>query len=248
VDAGARRNLLHFAVAGRAPRADDGGVGREAAGGRGAVLIIGSLRWDDLEIRRRWRESRLDAAGAERVHAPIRYGRWSDDGRRCTMTLVRRGAGGGGTAHVVPFRGAPPDLEAEAQALWDAERRAEGQGIGAPWGTVGAICRAEDWRRRWADLFAAKAEMPDDRERTPLDARGLLDLDWPRRVGGGEPDFDVILAAVTVPEEVPPEASEIAAALLADEGAREYFYRNRLSGITTFQDDAIIREMRDRIR
>jgi hypothetical protein len=187
----------------------------------------------------------MDAA--ERVHAPIRYGRWSGDGRRCTMTLVRRGGGGGGTAHVVPFREAL-DLDAEAQALWDAERRAEGPGIGATWGTIGAICRTEQWRRRWADVFTTKAAMPDHRERTPLDAQGLLDLDWPLRVGGGEPDFDVILAAVTVPEEVSPPAAEIAAALLADERAREYFHRNRLSDITTFQDDEIIREMRDLVR
>lgn len=206
---------------------------RGYSGGRGAVLIIGSLFWDDIEIRRIWRDARLDMGRAERMHAPIFYGRWSERGQRYTMTLARRGARAGGTAYVVPFQGCV-DLEAEAQALWDAERRESGTGIGAAWGTIGALCRSAGGRRRWAELISeSRVVMPDDRERTPLDADGFVDVDWPGRAGGGEPDCDVILVAVTVPAAVAPTPAQIGSTLLENEGAREYFYRNRLCDITT---------------
>jgi hypothetical protein len=217
----------------------------ESTHGRGAVLLIGPLLWDDAAIRSAWRDDRLDMDRAERVHAPVLYSRSRRDGR-CVMALARRGSrDGGGTARAVPFR-RELDLETEARTLWSAERGEDGPGIGATWGTVGALCRAEGpWRRRWIELVrAGRVALPHDRDATPLGADGLLDMEWPGRVGGGATEWDVILVALTVPVVPAPTAEEIGAALMEDEGARGCFHRNRLCGITTVRDDAIIREMR----
>jgi hypothetical protein len=217
----------------------------ESTRGRGAVLFIGPLFWDEIGVRRRWRDERLDMDRAERVHAPVIYSRSRRDGR-CVMTLARRDSRDvGGTARAAPFR-RPLDLEAEARALWGAECGEDGPVVGAAWGTVGALCRRTGpWRRHWVDLVrAGRVALPRDLDATPLGEDGLLDMEWPGRVGGGATDWDVILVALTVPAVPAPTAEEIGVALMEDDGARDCFYRNRLCGITTVRDDAIIREMR----
>jgi hypothetical protein len=211
----------------------------ESTRGRGAVLLAGPLYWDDTA--RAWREARLDMDGAERVHAPVLYCVSERDGA-CVMSLAPRDSReAGGTAVVVPFR-EEPDLVAEARALWSA---ASGEdGIGAKWGTVGALCRPGMWRDGWTQAVrAGRIALPRHRERTPLDAEGLLEMDWPARAGGGGSlDLDAILAVVSVPAASDP--AMIGAALLADDFSRAGFYRNRLCGIASFMDNAIIREMR----
>lgn len=217
----------------------------ESTRGRGAVLLIGPLFWDDDGIRRAWRDGRLDMDRAERVHVPAIHARSARDGG-CVITLARRDSrDGGGTARAVPLRRAL-DLETEARELWGAELRGDVAGIGAAWGTVGALCRTGGrWRESWAELVrAGRVALPDHAEQTPLGADGILDMDWPARVGGGGADWDVILVALAVPAVAVPTAQEIAAALMEDDAARTRFHRNRLCGITTVRDDAIIREMR----
>jgi len=215
----------------------------ESTHGRGAVLLMGPIYWD--EAARPWRERRLDLDRAERVHAAVVYCMSERDGS-CVVSLAQRDSrDGGGTAIAVPFRHAL-DLEPEARALWKAECGERGVTIGAAWGTVGAFCRpGSPWRDRWGELVrGGRIGLPVHRAQTPLGSDGVLDLDWPGRVGGGEPDCDVILVALAVPRAPLSPAGDIGAALVEDDGERERFYRNRLCGITTVRDDEIIREMR----
>jgi hypothetical protein len=107
---------------------------------RCAILIIGSLLWDNGS-RDAWRRSRLRTGDRIPVKVPIRYGRQSKTrGDTFTMTLGRDG--GCGRGYLVPCLASPRDmveLADEAVALWAAEdRRAPVNAISADWGCVGA--------------------------------------------------------------------------------------------------------------
>ena len=120
---------------------------------RGGVLIVGSLAWDQSDLRRRWRESRLSMHDRLRVRAPIRYGRRSKS-RDNTYTMVfsadcfqDRIATGVGLA--VPFARqvtAEEDLIEEATELWRVESNdASGSGaLSASWGSVALLVNPEN--------------------------------------------------------------------------------------------------------
>jgi len=217
----------------------------DSVGGRGVILLFGPLLWDEDAVLRDWRRDRLDMGRAERVHVPVLYCRTERSGAHAIVPSRRDSPDAGGIAHAVPFRSGF-DIPLEAQALWNAECRDARAVVGAAWGTVGLLCRpGSPWRRRWTALVrAGLVLLPDHRERTPLGADGIVDMDWPGRLGGGDVDCDAILVVVAVPAVPVPTVEEIGTAFVADDEAREHFYRNRLSGVTTVLDTAIIREMR----
>lgn len=84
---------------------------------QGAVIMIGSLFWEDenncidqkssrdlAEQRRNWRANRLNMASAKLIDLPIRYGRKSET-RYCTYTMAfANSAENKGKGYVVPYR------------------------------------------------------------------------------------------------------------------------------------------------
>src|SRR5947209_5827452 len=106
---------------------------------RAAVLIIGSLLWDNSD-RAAWRKASLDVDRRLNVKASIRYGRRSK-GRGGTFTMTLDTKAPSGTAVLVPCVSPIETIEhlvAEAEALWRAEQSTEGaNSIGAAWGCVG---------------------------------------------------------------------------------------------------------------
>src|SRR6185503_11216573 len=113
----------------------------------GAVLIIGSLWWDNSD-REHWRNERLDITQPVLVSAPIRYGRVSGKRRKNTYTMVLSNLcfqEGMGAALLIPFQKEIhtfEDLKLEAAKLWHAERPASNEvsyEISHDWGAVGLM-------------------------------------------------------------------------------------------------------------
>lgn len=221
------------------------------------ILIIGSLLWDSDRDRPAWRDGRLDMASAQTVTAPIRYGRLSSR-RGNTYTMVFSRSCEAGHAKVVRCKrsvSTAADLIAEAQALWKAEQPSAAPGrIAADWGRVALLCNPgrtiplelfEGWARRVADEpnYGSVRQAPEEGRLITKD--GLLQIDWPRLVEGGEAlQFDFMLAAANDPKLTGEPPTYPSAATIADAWNRagehvEYFWKDRDSGIQTFQDDEI---------
>lgn len=227
------------------------------------ILIIGSLIWDAKPHRESWRRDRLVCEKAIPVWVPIRYGRISE-GRGNTYTMVFSG-------ELLPDRlgralalkcaekvSTSDQLVNEAQALWAAEQsRASAPGpISASWGAVGLLLnpngpsfgeirtawtqRVSTERHRYSRFDHAAHEEP------AVTADGLLTLPWPITESGVALEFDALLATATQPSlsngtYAGPEV--IAAAWRRAPEHRKYFDKNRRAGITTFQDDEILRHL-----
>jgi hypothetical protein len=216
---------------------------------RCAILIIGSLLWDNGS-RDAWRRSRLRIGDGIPVRVPIRYGRQSKT-RGDTFTMTLDSDGGCGRGYLVPCLASPRDiveLVDEAVALWAAEdRRAPVNAISADWGCVGATFRQEptfsDWVTAWADHFG-KHGCPT----TPVAADGILRIPWPLNVFDDRPvDADVILAAATAAVPTRPRVTEIADAWVNQHAGHErYFLENVRRGIRTPDDGAIWQRIEDK--
>jgi hypothetical protein len=217
---------------------------------RGGILIIGSLLWDD-GARDEWRRSRLRIDERVCVEAPIRYGRCSRT-RGNTFTMIFAPDSPVGQGVLVPCTapiGNVDSLIAEAEELWRAENpKALSGHIGAKWGCVGVLCRAEaeaaSLLQAWACHFRDTKTSPI----SPVDDRGVLRISWPVKVADGAPaDVDVILATATQGEAVQPCAEQIADAWLDQSDERErYFFNNVLNGIRTSDDGLIWRRIEER--
>lgn len=227
------------------------------------ILIIGSLVWD--VDRQGWRDKRLDLGRSELVLAPIRYGRRSGKRRGHTYTMVfSRSTRAGharvvGCSHVIRSAG---DLITEALHLWEAEELSENTGrIAASWGCV-ALMRNPERRipdyllRAWAQRVESEpgygnvSQLPGEGS---LISAGMLQIDWPRRTEGGAPvDLDLLLVTANdptltgTPLSYPSVATIVSAWNGADPEHSEYFRKNRDHGITTFQDEEIRAELRQR--
>jgi len=205
---------------------------------RTAILIVGSLRWDERPVRSRWRETRLDVDRAVRVRVPIRYRRCSWT-RGNTYTMTFDPAAPPGSALMVPCRApveSPQDLIEEAQHLWAAEQPgAEDGAIGADWGSCGMIMRAHipHVAETWASVFRERVADPV----RPVSESGTLDIPWPEPVEGRGLDADVVFATATRAVSEPPTLKSIAAAWLAQSDSHErYFFENVRHGIRTHED------------
>jgi len=210
---------------------------------QGAILTIGSLLWDD-GTRAEWRREHLHIDRKICVKVPIGYGRRSQTrGNTFTMTFTLDGPAGQGV--LVPCTEPIVNvgsLVAEAEALWSAEQpTASSPRIGAEWGCVGVLCRAEtesahllqEWARHFRDIHTFAV--------SPVDERGMLRIPWPVKATDGAPaEADVVLATATKAEVVRPCAEEIADAWLGqNKGHERYFFENVLHGIRT-PDDGLI--------
>lgn len=71
---------------------------------KGAVLIIGSLLWDNGNNRDIWRNDNLNIDNKIPVFAPIRYGRKSEKSYTMVFSKELEDSNNLGTAFVVPFK------------------------------------------------------------------------------------------------------------------------------------------------
>lgn len=232
---------------------------------KGAILVIGSLAWENEEnainkaqgkIRTEWRENHLNMGSAVTVKCPIRYGRRSG-GRYNTDTMVfSEGVLALGTALLVPLKAAIDLSDEHFEALFsEAKALAVAEGINKnddnlykSWGTV-SLRLTDGFKQRdremydrvkikWQAYFnnAIKPnEYRAEGEQPIIDPNSLLTKKF-----DGEDEFDFILTAATKPERSEyPRAAEIVAAMI-NGNYYTYFLENRQSGITTFQDHEIL--------
>ncbi len=231
------------------------------------VLIIGSLYWDDTDIRTKWRE-RLDLDASKHVRTPIRYGRQSvKRGRSYTMVFSGvLGEGQLGCGIVVPCKrsvGTPEELVREAKHLWAAEEESSPtERISARWGCVGLVRNPDrpvpevlmkDWRAliakegNWGYGQLAHAA----NEKPAVDRHsGFLNITWPRTQDGSTLTLDLLLATATNPTIKNgryASAQDVADGWITPKGKKHvnYFRKNRAHGITTFED-AEIKQVLDR--
>ncbi len=207
---------------------------------RAAILIIGSLLWDNCQ-RRAWRRSRLHVDRGVRVKAPICYGRRSTSrGNTFTMTL---GTGEAlGQAVLVPCVSALASvggLVSEAEALWKAEQStAAPKDISASWGSVGVLFAPTvqaEWRAGWEAHFRSHATPV-----APVDVTGTLQIAWPLTPERRPADVHIVLATATRAEATRPTVTEIADAWINQNAGHErYFFANVRHGIRTPDDHLI---------
>lgn len=214
---------------------------------RGGILIIGSLLWDGSTERQTWRSRRL-LLERHFVVVPLNYGRRSQS-RGNTFTMTFDTAAASGRAVVVPCATSPcraEDLVNEAEALWKAEQPSANAGaLSATWGCVGLLFRAvapDGWLKHWGNIFRQRASAI-----SPVDDRGILQIDWPSASDGGDIVLDFLLATATRREDTRPTPEMIADAWVdQQDGHERYFFENVRNGIRTSDDFAIWKRIAQR--
>jgi len=225
------------------------------------ILIVGSLIWDSIDVRRKWRAERLNVTSRTPVPVPIRYGRRSQSrGDSYTMVFSRSlDPDLLGQAIVVPCRGQVSDigdLVAEAEWLWAAERNCSRCScVSGNWGCVSVVENEnkklpKTLRGGWTQHVSGRTgygEMCGPAGEPSAAGRdGFLEIAWP--LENSELHLDAILATATKPVEDTryPEPLEVAEAWSEGKGKCyiEYFLNNRAHGITTLQDVAIENHLR----
>jgi hypothetical protein len=225
-----------------------------------AILIIGSLIWDERHHRECWRRERLVDGFAISVPAPIRYGRILN-GRERTYTMVFSNGllpARVGWALVVPCRhpvACADDLVHEAQALWSAEQStlSTPDPISAGWGAVGLLCNPlratlDEIKAGWIKRVSREQQhyrqfQHAEGETPAVDQDGMLTIPWPTTQSGESLKVDLLLATATQPSLQNGSyatAEAIAAAWKRAPRQLRYFDENRRAGITTAEDYSIM--------
>jgi len=218
---------------------------------QGAILIIGSLLWDQRDVRRQWRQRRLRINEKEYVRVPLEYGRRSKGkARGNTFTMTLQPDAPNGQAILVPFAAPITRIEGlleEAEQLWQAEQPGADSGrLGAAWGCVGLQFRTapSDLFEEWCEHFRKRKTSAI----SPVNDCGSLCIPWPIKASSSLPvDYDFILATATQRECVRPTAEDIADAWI-DQSANyvHYFFENVRLGIRTDADLSIWRRIEKR--
>ena len=142
--------------------------------------------------------------------------------------------------------------------MWAAERRrAKPDGsLSSRWGTVALLINPDsvipgnvlaDWRSRVAGETHTGHITHTRSEPQVVSTDGLLRIPWPETVQKTPLEFDFLLATATKPSlcgEPPtyPRIREVALAWKRDKDKNvDYFWKNRKSGIETYQDAAIMK-------
>jgi hypothetical protein len=226
----------------------------------GGVIIIGSLLWEDSDGRNDWRRACLKPVD-ERRSAPLKicYGRKSRK-RDCTYTMIfsNHQTTELGRGFIVAFLKSIESFEAlkeqalelaKAEGIWKREPAL----LANEWGAVGLLlnpeferkddAKAEMIRSRWTETFRQYSRQFDhsqhrvENEQPIIDECGFLKIEWIAEMN----DFHFLIGTPTVPDPKRPlEEKEIAQRMIVNE-YRTYFDENRKSGISTFQDEGILR-------
>jgi len=197
---------------------------------KGAVLLIGSLFWeDDLKkndkIRKKWRSNSLHMEKAILSKLPIRYGRYSKDGiytMVLSMNCIKNNNLGLG--YVIPFSNNPlvdiKDLIKEAIELSKAEGM-NGKFVGGSsvkWSTLAILFNNNkinmelknsiltEWEKNVRNDGGSKdyKDYCFGKEKSCLSSKGELLIKWPIPLNTKDfaniDELDFLLAAVTKPQ------------------------------------------------
>ncbi len=235
------------------------------------ILVIGSLYWEDDPVREEWRNSRLEFSTQYTVSAPIRYGRLSSSrGNTYTMVfslLCTRQSHRLGIAKAISLRHTietPNQLIEEAEHLWAVEQhqsRPNGY-FSAGWGCVALLVNPasqvpQDLLNRWTERVADEARYGElahtKSEGRCVTSKGFLNIPWPRLLEDATLlPMDILLATATNPTLTNgsanyPRIRKIARAWRqSTANNEEYFWRNYENGIRTYQDETILKILKQR--
>ncbi len=233
---------------------------------QGAVLIIGSLLWENEDnaiskeigvLRNNWREKYLDFDKAETVKCPIRYGRTSSTRHHTYTMLFSNNTPAIGSALIVPFKetisindgfGA---LENQAFALAEAEQICKPGEVNLfkDWGTVAIKTMPQlsaknptiassltDW---WAKMFKGYLKHKLFRINGTEETSVTDDGFINFNIEISNPSIDYLLCTPTAPNVTDyPSAFEIAQ-LISKAEYSTYFIENISHKIRTFQDEEV---------
>lgn len=233
---------------------------------KGGVLIIGSLLWDDDQgkhknVRKDWRNKRLEIKKKIHVFAPIRYGRVSDQTYTMVFSKQTDVENNWGTVYFVPFKSKISSflgISNQSEYLSHAENISDKKLVkGAQnWCIIGILFNPEFIEARkkvllehftkkliadkMGELYKEYRIIP---ENSILTMQGELDFAWPKTVNSKDQlsfnKYDFLLATCTKPNiPIYPTPKILKDALAGDK--RNYFHNNISNGITTFQDRDII--------
>jgi hypothetical protein len=171
------------------------------------------------------------------------------------------------------FVGSQQDLKSEAEHLWAAELAdgPVDRSLSSSWGAVGLLInwgRTSD-NRHVSDLKEIEESWSVLINENEVDRRnyqtvatsdaclsksGLLEISWPKSTDGGPLELDLILATPNSPKLVGvpptyPDTTRIANAWIRArkkypvQNYEDYFWKNVTNGITTIQDEEIMRRL-----
>lgn len=220
---------------------------------KGGILVIGSLYWDNLTIRKDWREAQLDMDNQISIAIPIRYGRLSTSQHNTFTMVFSSGCINNknmGKGWFLPFKENQLDIDqinSQAIELIDAEYK-EKKNLNRynwVWGCLGFLfnpniseSKLNQLKLIW-EKNLSKGFNPDDykvsNEPLIINNSGILNFAWPEELN----DFDFLISTLTKPQRTTyPTSREIATAMIENH-CFNYFRMNVKNSITTFQDDDI---------
>jgi hypothetical protein len=171
------------------------------------------------------------------------------------------------------FVGSEQDLKSEAEHLWAAERSVgtPDTSLSSKWGAVGLLTNWErnsearhvldlkEIERSWSVLINQNAVNRRNYQTVAtsnacISESGLLEIAWPESTDGRALELDLILATANSPTLVGsplnyPDTTRIANAWLRArrehplQNYENYFWKNVTNGITTLQDEEIMRRL-----
>jgi hypothetical protein len=227
----------------------------------GGILVVGSLLWDRKPHRVDWRNNCLQIDNQILVKAPIRYGRVSQT-RNCIFTMVFSDECNAvnlqGEAVFLPFSNNPVNLEKlnhQSIELIKAEyRNVKEHALSKfywDWGALSLCINPEilkDTSEKnasakllqgyWASKYDGEFN-PDyyklGKESPIINDKGVLKYIWPSQLN----NYDFMVSTLTRPnKEYYPTAKNIVDRMIINED-KEYFTKNMICGIKTFQDEEI---------
>lgn len=226
---------------------------------KGAVLLIGSLLWEDEEnalnaergkLRSNWRQ-KLDLDKKIAVNVPIRYGRKSKY-RRCTYTMIfSNSVSNLGIAFIVPFK---IEIEGYKELKHQALELSEAEGIStkqnpnrltASWGTVGILfnkSKEKQWdtvKKEWHQEFSSfkNCDYKIGSEEPSIQKNGELNFQFEM-----PEDIDYVLATPVTPNisEYPTNDRILEAIIESKPRYDTYVKENFKNGIRVQGDEEII--------
>lgn len=229
---------------------------------KGGVVIIGSLLWDNTN-RCEWRKRSLETLETKiPVSVRIRYGRESGEQRHHTYTMIfsNHPTTGLGQGYIVRLKNNIENEEmlkeqaialAEAEGIWTDKRPF----LGKDWGAVGLLVNENKssadliksiWMRLFQEFRCDDSQCRYDHaqycigdEPPVIDRDGFLHIDWTPEMN----DFDFLIATPTVPKPKRALSANEIAERMIERNYRVYFDSNRISNITTYQDDEILEHL-----
>lgn len=230
---------------------------------KGGVLIIGSLFWQDHkqqegdDLRKQWREENLYMEDSSNVIVPIRYGRFSRDKVYTMIFDYRLPKNHFGKAKAVPLKETITSLD-QITRITNGLSLIEGgktdtfiKGNKKPWcvctlwmnPSLGDSLRndlTDYWHERLQENSVGYKSFAQQPYSFSCSKQGILDISWQEELN----NLDFLIATSTLPK-LRDGVKELTVPEIANHiDNRAYFHENRKVGITTFQDEEILEELK----